>query len=214
MRRVAPIPIVVAGLVLVTGCSGLVDTPLGAAGDQRVVAPGEDITGEVVHPDGEIRVTLADGDAPLPPNGQNSRGARACAYDDGRFVCSTEGLDTGAYRVEVTDATWQSEGTHVVEVVLTDVPDYDPRVSLADGGRALLLTGWEPGRTVTLTVKDVESARAVAGPLGGTPDARGSLTVGLGDVLPAGTYRVDASDGLWSSGTLDNGWAPVFLTID
>jgi hypothetical protein len=204
---------VIISLAALTGClTSFGDTPLGAIGDHRVVAPGEPITGEVVNPDGEIHVTLAPATAPYPEDGKNSPGARGCRYDDGDYSCSSSDLAEGVYRVEVTDEKWPSEGVHFVEVVVTGVVGYDPAITLSDDKRTAILTGWAPGREVTLTVTDRNLGRRVAGPLTGTPDADGRLALRLGTVAP-GNYEFEATDGLWPVGNIDNGWDPLFLTI-
>ncbi|MFB9311576.1 hypothetical protein [Nocardioides plantarum] len=81
-------------------------------------------------------------------------------------------------------------------MVVTGVAGYDPAITLSEDKRTAILTGWAPGREVTLTVTDRNVGRQVAGPLTGTPDADGRLALRL-----------------WPVGTIDNGWDPLLLTI-
>lgn len=192
-----------------TACD--IDSPLGATGDQRAVSPGERVTGQVQNPDGDITVTLASAATVHPKSGTNSAEATGCDYDDGDYSCATEGLAQGAYRVEVTDAKYPGEGTHYVDVVITDVEGYDPSVVLGDDHETVELAGWAPGREVTLTVTEVTRLNRAVRPISGTPDDNGSLSFRIVKLDP-GTYALEATDGLWSTGD-PQGWERALVTV-
>ena len=206
-QRALPSLLALAPVVLAaTACGFEVDTPLGATAEQRGTVIGEPVTGTVQFPDGTITVTLAPADLPQPASGSNSSGRRvtACDYDSEShdFACPTEGREAGMYRVEVTDAAFESEGTHLVSVALTDDPDYQPRVR-PTGGDDVLLLGWMPGSEVTVFVRNLE--RGTTRRVGTvTTDAGGSSALTLDRPLGARAW-VLASDGLWDDRSVD-GW--------
>ena len=119
-------PLLLAGAALtLSGCDFGVDvgdSPLGATADHRGTVIGEPVTGTVQNPDGDITVTLAPASKAKPAEGSNSSGSdvTTCTYADATYSCPTDALSTGLYRVEVTDAKFESEGTKLVTVALSD----------------------------------------------------------------------------------------------
>lgn len=215
------LPALLVGAALaLSGCdAGLEfgDTPLGATADHRAVLLGEPITGSVENPDGAITVTLAPASKRDPREGANSTGPTVvgCTYDDNSFEysCPTGGLDAGRYRVEVTDAKFRSEGTHLVSVVVSADPDYDPRAhdlvdDAASTGRraAIELTGWHAGSTVAVYLQgdSGRSIRAATVRIGRDGTAR--LVV----KRLASPAAVLATDGDWDERRVD-GWNRVFI---
>ncbi len=213
--RLRPLSVALVALLSIPALSGCVaDTPLGATADTRGVAQGEDIVGSVEHPDGDITVTLAPAAAPRPEEGNNSvgEGVVACGYEssDARFSCPTEGLEQGVYRVEVTDAKFKSEGTHLVTVAVTADGSYAPRVLESSSGRLIELVGWSPERPVTVLVRGDDGRTRRAGVVTPGQDGRAVLTV-KGDV-GSGYTAVLPSDGLWDERKVE-GWDRVFVDL-
>lgn len=228
------LPLVLALVGSLGGCGALVvaDTPLRAHAEQRGVAAGTPVTGTVENPDGEITVTLARDSRPAPAPGRHTRGARACDYDtdEATYSCPTDGLRPGLHRVEVTDAALASEGTRLVTVAVTEQPGYAPEVVVRGGGTrdpasvdgplgfsddrgvaSLELSGWEPGRTVTVALVATESAEVVRRRTV-VPDDAGEARLRVGP-LPDGTYVLQGRDGLWADARAE-GWTSSTLLVE
>lgn len=199
-----------------SGCAdfGFGDTPLGASAEARGVAQGEEILGSVENPDGDITVTLAPAAAPRPSEGSNSVGEDivACDYEssEARFSCPTEGLEPGVYRVEVTDAKFESEGTHLVTVAVTADGSYAPRVLGSSSGRQIELAGWSPERPVTVFVNGDDGRTRRAGVV--TPDENGQAVLQVKKKLGSGLVSVLPSDGVWDERKVE-GWDRVFVDL-
>lgn len=233
VRRLLVLPALAVGLAgSLSGCDsffeGFGDTPLEITADEIGWAPGDDVTGEVVNPDGTMTVTLAP--APAGPRAAikamdldqdvDAPGVVLCDFDrdPSTYSCPTAGLDLGVYVVQVTDAKQTGEGTQTVSVVVSDVPDYDPTagivpVDMATGERdeteAYLaptageptdvpLAGWAPGTTVTVQLTGDGEVKPFL-------TRRATIAAdGTGQLrLPAlkrGYYGLVASDGTWAQG--------------
>jgi len=103
-----------------TGCEGFAtDTPLGVTTTEHVFAPGEPVTGEIIHPDGTMTVTLSPRSSPHV-EGEHSDGAIACGFESGKttFSCPTTDLVQDAYLVQVTDGDQPGEGTALAQVAV------------------------------------------------------------------------------------------------
>jgi hypothetical protein len=210
LALLAAVPLALAGYEFAT------DTPLGVTADHRAVAPGVQITGKVIYPDGKMTVTIAPAASPAT-DGHRTRGEEACDYRhvQHRFSCETDALPVGLYVVQVTDAAQPGEGTALAQVAVTDTPGYDPQITVADGtgeakaGRVtLVLTGWKPGSPVLVRLvyqngKTVFTGRAL-------PDAQGQARLRTPALL-AGHDDIVATDGLWKIGGAEgllNGVSP------
>ena len=188
---------------------------MGATADRRGTVIGEPVTGTVQNPDRDITVTLAPASKRAPAEGSNSSGddVTACAYDDAPPARPTDGLATGLYRVEVTDATFEGEGTKLVTVALSDDPGYEPQVhdrpedEASTARRAVVeLTGWRPGSTVTLFQRGGpgRTIRVARVPI----DDKGAGRVVVKRLgSPA---AVLATDGVWDDRRVD-GWNQVYV---
>lgn len=208
VRSVGRLVLLAAVTVAMTGCEFATDTPLGVTADRRAVAPGQQITGEVIYPDGTMTVTIAPAASPVT-DGHRSRSERACSYQrfKHRFSCGTDALGTGLYVVQVTDAAQPGEGTARAQVAVTATPGYSPQVSVADGtGEAkagpvsLTLTGWKPSRAVRVRLVDEDGTTVYAGRA--LPDARGRAQLRTTALL-AGHHEIVATDGLWKIGGIE-----------
>ena len=185
----------------VSGCSFATDTPLHVVDVARAVTPGQGITGKVGYPDGRITVTLAPAASPVR-DGHRTRGETSCDYGrlTHRFTCPTADLATGLYLVQVTDAGQPGEGTAEAQVAITDAPGYDPHLVAGDGSETapagplrLRLTGWRPGVTVRIALRDENGTTSFTGSV--VPDEQGSATVTT-TPLEAGHHDIEATDGL------------------
>lgn len=212
-RSAALVGTIVVGSLTLAGCEFATDTPLGVSTRSPSVAPGHDISGKVVYPDGTITVTLAPSNAPVTDM-HRTRGEAPCDYQrsTATFVCSTTGLPQGLYVVQVTDAKQPGEGTALAQVAITVTSGYAPRITAADGSgettagpTTLKLSGWTRQGAVRVTLLD-ENDRTVF-TVSTVPDARGTATLRTPALKP-GSYSVEATDGLWKIGgdeSLHNG---------
>ncbi len=188
-----------------SGCEFATDTPLGVTSDQRAVAPAGPVEGRIINPDGKMTVTIAPSALPTE-NGHRSLDERPCDYRSSsrRFSCPTEASWQGLYVVQVTDAAQPGEGTALAQVALTDVPGYDPQIKIGDGtgeaepGPVLLrLSGWQPGRAVTVRLLDEDLRPLLDKQV--RPDAQGDAELRT-PALSRGFHDLEATDGLWKIG--------------
>lgn len=193
-------------LAATSGCGFAVDTPLGVEDVPPAVAPGEDVTGRVVHPDGDITVTIGPAEKGLRQD-ERVEGAVPCEYHDERLTCLTTGLTEGVHAVQVSDAAQPGELVQTAYVAVSARPGYDPAVTSApeyptDGEMFdARLTGWGPDQELRVRVlrrgKVLQRVRV-------TTDAAGTAAIEIGRAGPA-AYEVRVRDGLWGEGE-----APAF----
>ena len=163
-------------LLLVTGCGFAVDTPLGTADLPVAVAPGEEVTGRVVHPDGDITVTIGPAQRGLRQD-ERVEAALPCAYDDEQLTCTTDTLAEGVHAVQVSDAAQPGELVQTAYVVVGDA-------------------GWGAEQELRVRVLlrgEVVQRRRL------TTDAAGTAAVEVGRAGRE-AYEVRVRDGLWGAG--------------
>ena len=193
-------------LAATSGCDFAVDTPLGVEEVPIAVAPGEEVTGRVVYPDGDITVTIGPAQRGLPQD-ERVEDTTPCEYDDELLACPTSELTEGVHAVQVTDAAQPGELVKTAYVAVSSRPGYDPAVTSApeyptDGEMFdARLTGWGADQQLRVRVlrrgKVLQRVRV-------TTDATGTAAVEIGRAGPA-AYEVTVRDGLWGEGE-----APAF----
>lgn len=188
-------------LLLVTGCGFAVDTPLGTADLPVAVAPGEEVTGRVVHPDGDITVTIGPAQRGLRQD-ERVEAALPCAYDDEQLTCTTDTLAEGVHAVQVSDAAQPGELVQTAYVAVSSRPDYEPAVDSTPANPAdgemfdARLTGWGAEQELRVRVLlrgEVVQRRRL------TTDAAGTAAVEVGRAGRE-AYEVRVRDGLWGAG--------------
>lgn len=207
----APLPALALPLalglpLLATGCGFAVDTPLGVEDVSSAVAPGEEVTGRVVYPDGDITVTIGPAQRGLAQD-ERVEDTTPCEYDDERLSCPTSGLAEGVHAVQVSDAAQPGEQVKTAFVAVSSRPGYDPAITSTpeyptDGEMFdARLTGWGADQQLRVRVlrrgKVLQRVRV-------TTDASGTAAVEIGKAGPA-AYEVRVRDGLWGEGE-----APAF----
>ncbi len=157
-------------------------------------------------------------DALVMDQNLKARGVTECSYDDGTYTCGTQGLPKGVYAVQVTDSIQPGEGTASTAVIITSVEGFDPRVGTSNievgtgkvdpaedqyvlgtvGEKTQVpLTGWGPGRALSLRV--IADGGKVVERLTLTTEADGAKQAVLA-ALPAGAYyTLEVTDGTWTS---------------
>lgn len=185
--------VAIAGLI--AACAAAASGDLGVRTTALSVKPGAAITGTVANPSGKVAVALQD---------YATHELLTCTYRSGKksFSCPTPVNQQGLYVIGVTDTGHTGQGTVKIPVAVTTISGYAPEVSVQNRAKpgqdvVVSLLMWGAKRGVTVKVLDeggtmVLSRRAVT-------DTEGKVSTTLSD-LKAGSYRIVASDNLWTVG--------------